>query len=608
LAKNKARKRKQVLKKPSKIPKLDTYSLLFIITFILMSIFFFINFSELTDITNKYIKNQASWIMISQIIIYLILMGGFAYFGYHYLSERKIEKIDVILISGILCLIILIHIFAFNQALSTNGDNARYMIYAKSLIETGGFTRIYLPTDSPVIADPVGLSLILSPMYLIFGMNIISMKLLVFLCFIGSLILTYAVFKQFVDMRIAIIITILFGSHPYIVHFSSMVMTEIPFIFWSLLSLWILLKYEQSDKIHIGYLIFATAAIFMTYFTRAIGAGFTVAVFFYFLVKINWPLYIKNKDFSFLKTLEFKKFAFICLSLFIVFGGWQLRSQITGGTSQAQLFANLNIIDNVLTKSLPDFWQVFAQNIFADQMIRWNYEAVELKWALVAIIAMVGLFYSLYRKEIVAYYSFFVLFILILGYRSLSPLVFSRYLIPFTPFLIYFFYTGIRFAFSLFKKENLNKLGIFAGSIALYLILMSNLSGTSYIIEKAHRGAVYPIAEANYIECARWAEENLPPDAIVTSRKEAFFYIFSGLRGFKHTTSYMRYSKEWEAERLETFKKNNTSYLILDTFNSTTIRNIVPIIRNHPEKLKLIKRIGEENKGACYLFEIQKWW
>jgi hypothetical protein len=137
---------------------------------------------------------------------------------------------------------------------------------------------------------------------------------------------------------------------------------------------------------------------------------------------------------------------------------------------------------------------------------------------------------------------------------------------------------------------------------------MSNFSGASYYIQKAHRGTVYPIAEANYIECARWAGENLPPDAIVTSRKEAIFYIFSELRGFKHTTSYMKYSKEWETERLETFKKNNTSYLILDTFNSTTIRNIFPILRNHPNKFKLVKRIGEDNKGACYVFEIQKWW
>ncbi len=608
MAKKKVRERKHVHKKPTKIPELDTYSFLFIIAFILISIYFFINFSELTDISNTYIKTQASWLMICQIIIYLILMGGFAYFGYHYISEKKIEKIDTILISIILFLIILIHIFAFNQALSTNGDNARYMIYAKSLIKTGGFLRIYLPIDRPVIADPVGLSLILFPIYLIFGMNIISMKLLVFLCFIGSLILTYVVFKQFVDKRIAIIITILFGSHPYIVQYSSMVMTEVPYIFWSLFALWLLLKYEQSDKIHIGYLIFATAAIFMTYLTRAIGAGFTVAVFFYFLVKVNWPLYIKNKDLSFLRALEFKKLVLICLSIFFVFLGWQLRSQSIGGTSQAQIFTNLNIIENVLTKSLPDFWQVFAQNIFADQMVRWKYETVGLKWVLVSIITLLGLCYSFYRKEIVAFYSFFVMFILILGYRSLSPLVFSRYLIPFTPFLIYFLYAGIRFVFTLFKKESLNKLGILAGWITLYLILMSNFSGASYYIQKAHRGTVYPIAEANYIECARWAGENLPPDAIVTSRKEAIFYIFSELRGFKHTTSYMKYSKEWETERLETFKKNNTSYLILDTFNSTTIRNIFPILRNHPNKFKLVKRIGEDNKGACYVFEIQKWW
>ncbi|MEI6854020.1 MAG: hypothetical protein WCL06_14335, partial [Bacteroidota bacterium] len=119
-----------------------------------------------------------------------------------------------------------------------------------------------------------------------------------------------------------------------------------------------------------------------------------------------------------------------------------------------------------------------------------------------------------------------------------------------------------------------------------------------------------------FLDCAVWAKDNLPKDAIVASRKERIFYIFSdGLRGYKNfslTDNRMIEKKvtmeEYEKYKLDQFAKANTDYLILDTFTSSSVQIIFPIIQKNPDKFKLEKVIGDEKTGPCYVFKIIKWW
>ena len=79
----------------------------------------------------------------------------------------------------------------------------------------------------------------------------------------------------------------------------------------------------------------------------------------------------------------------------------------------------------------------------------------------------------------------FSLILLIIGNPSKSPVVFSRYLIVFSPVLIYLLISGIQLFTGLLKNQ---KLTIAVVSLILILIILNSFSGITYQIQKAHTG------------------------------------------------------------------------------------------------------------------------
>jgi len=284
---------------------------------------------------------------------------------------------------------------------------------------------------------------------------------------------------------------------------------------------------------------------------------------------------------------------------------WQIKAKFSGGPSQAEALASLNV-KMLFNENLKAIWAVFSQNIFSGTLIVKGVQEYASWMLIVFIITITGLIVDLIRKNIFSLYFIFVILILMVGNTAFQAPVLSRYLLVFTPLFIYFFYLGIVFYGDLISKKS--QLGKYIAILVLPILLMSSFKGDAYNVQKAHMGYLYSPAYNNFIECAKWAKDNLPKDAVVASRKERIFYVFSGLRGFKHTGYRDVYSKEFENKKLEQFAKLNTDYLILDTFNGSTIQNVFPIVENNQDKFTLIKVIGNEQEGPCYVLKVNKWW
>jgi hypothetical protein len=608
--------RKAVADIPNPASKLiNVKTILFFAVLVISFIVFITNFYDIKELSNPFIKRQAGWVMSVQVLFYAMIYGLFGYFGFLFINEKKESRVTTIMMWAGLILIIAIHWLAFNAGFEDVDDNASYMIAAKSLVERGAPYYLYAP-NSPVDTEgALGLPVMLIPCYLIWGMNFKPMEILILLTMIGSVIMCFLLFKKMAGKTFALIITILFGTHPYIVAFSSIIMTEIPYLFWSMLAILLILKYEEKEKFNIWWMLAALLAVFMTYLTRAVGSGLFIAVVLYFLLKSNILPYIKKKSFQFIKDPKFLKFIFISAALFILLLTYQLWAHSLGGVSQAETLAKMNLAAQ-FSKNFDAIWQVLSQNIFTGSIIRWEVKQIEpmnFLWILVFLITIAGLVISLFKRQLVALYVIFVALVLMLGNTAVQPIVVSRYLIVFTPFLIYFFYLGIQWPVSkLIKKGNW---GATLGTTVLAMILASSFVGNGYTIQKSHTGQLYPVSYSSFLDCAAWAKDNLPKDAVVASRKERIFYIFSGLQGFKHAKSNELASVKTESDfiafkkkKLAEFAKNNTKYVIIDTFNSSTINFIFPIIQENPDKFKLIKTIGDEKTGPCYVFEVIKWW
>jgi len=598
-------------------------AILFFIILAISYMVFLSNFYSIKELSNAYIKSSEAWIITLQFLVYTLIYGVFGYFAYRFITGKSEDKITTILTIVGFGAIILLHYLAFNKAFEDVDDNASYMIAAKSLVTKGAPYYLYMPELKPDTEGAIGLPLMLVPFYLIWGMNYVPMEMLIFFTMMGAVVMSFLLFRKLEGTLFALLITVLFATHPYFVSFSSIIMTEIPYLFWSLLALFLCLKFEETEKLNWFLLIVTALAIFMTYLTRAIGAGFFVAVVLYFLIKSNIWKNIKEKKVQFYKDVAFHKFVLISVLLFILLIIYQLWTRSLGGVSQAGALAKMNLASQ-FSKNLGLVWDVLSQNIFCGKLARWKaatseemaqyVQPVNLLWALIFLVTFVGMLRSLFKKQLVGLYFLFVIIVLMIGNTATETLVVSRYLIVFTPLLIYFLFSGVRFLIELVDKKKLFSVTI--SLMVMCFLLGNSFIGDAYNVQSSAKQTLYEPPYQAFLDCAVWAKDNLPKESIVASRKERIFYIFSdGLRGYKdfnNTDNRMLDKKpsreEYEKYKLDQFEQNNTDYIILDTFTSSSVQIIFPILQNYPDKFKMIKVIGDEKTGACYVFKVIKWW
>lgn len=146
--------------------------------------------------------------------------------------------------------------------LSCFGDNARYMILGKSISQGIGFKLINYPENPPDYKAYPGFPLILSFFYFILGSKFIEVnilivsKIIVFTCFILSVLFFYLVAKKDLDRLTLLLATIFFITHPELLSFSSKVMTEIVYNLFLLITLYFynLNNREISEENNIKYL------------------------------------------------------------------------------------------------------------------------------------------------------------------------------------------------------------------------------------------------------------------------------------------------------------------------------------------------------------------
>ena len=595
---SKKSKRKKIKRKENvKKSDFDLKNVLYFSCIIIATYLFFKNFTNMSDITNNYIKLNATWIISLQIIIYILLIGIFVYFGYNFLNKRKNKKFDRILIISGFILVILVQVLAFNPALDRGGDNARYICGAISLAKTGEYKDIEHPNEHYKTTDQPGVSIMLAPLVKIFGVNIPLFKFVPFLLTIGSLILFFILLENFIAKEIAIILTLILGTQPYISTFSSMIMTEIPFIFFSLLSFWLLLKYEKSEKINYIMGILCALSILMTYFSRTMGIGFSISSVLYFVLKKDW-----------------KKAFFLGVLVFILFGGWQLRNKLVGGTSQLSAITGANglgaegitILVGKGIKNLLTSLNLIPQVLFADASVRWKINPFGVKELIILSLVFIGYVSNLIKKRSQLDLFFIIaLASLCIGTPDSNLLPMVRYLCVFVPFFILYFYLGINFIFSFWKKakEYTNIVSL----VLLLLLVFSNFSGTAFKIQQAHTGQLYSKSMENYFNAGKWIKDNTPEDVVVACRKCNTFYLFSERKAYRFASYWSKYNKEYEEERMKYFEKYNVSYLVIDTF-SNSVHTAYKIIQNNKDKFELVKIIGNQKKGACYIFKVNKWW
>lgn len=210
--------------------------------------------------------------------------------------------------TGIIAVLVIFSCMAvarWNQLYFFTPDSARYVIMAKSLVNGSGYRQIDTPGEPLYAHRPPGMSLLLSPAALVAPYNILVAKGIVFLTALALLILLYQYIRRLNEpvnepvkahenqstqgvYWVALLITILVAINPYTLFFSTIVMSEIPFMACSLGILY-LLATRQDQLRKIDLILFTILLVFLP-FLRTIGIAMVLAVGLWAILRrTRWP-------------------------------------------------------------------------------------------------------------------------------------------------------------------------------------------------------------------------------------------------------------------------------------------------------------------------------
>jgi hypothetical protein len=154
-------------------------------------------------------------------------------------------------------------------------DFALYILHARSLLEGRAYADtgfIYSDANrwySPEVYPP-GFPLLLLPVYALFGLDLVAMKVLVWAFFAGAIALCARVFRPVLRAPYLLLLVALVGFQPYLTDFKNQVLPDLPFVFFVLLNLLLLGRLLERPPAGWRAVVWGLAGAFTLYFAVAL--------------------------------------------------------------------------------------------------------------------------------------------------------------------------------------------------------------------------------------------------------------------------------------------------------------------------------------------------
>jgi len=507
-------------------------------------------------------------------------------------KNNKINK-KKILIGGFI-IISLIYWFLFfkitpTQFLDIGGDSAQYIILARNLIEGKGYIMSNLPGEPLCTHYPPGFPLLLSIVICFFKENILLLQFEVALLGFLSLFLTYKVLRRYVSSFFSFLCVLFLLFNRSFLHFSMQrVLSDVPFLFFSLLSIFMCEKYLDIKKTFDQNGFFLAAALIMSFLVRYTGLFLFLGIFIVFVLK-----------------KEYKKLKVISIPFFTVFSLWNFYTLFTPNpfaSSHLKSFLLINpyipsqgtLLDHPfqIVFRFIDGWDFYSllvfKNIFPFLLVKLK-SYISSFYFLPTIFMLLGIWIVFKKNKHCAFQYYFLIYFLFLSVANHRVTGGGmRYLVPILPFIFLFFFVALRSVFRyIFKKFN----------NFIYFVMISVLIlNISVLRFRQPRYEILSPPWRNFIEIHKWINRNIKDKkSIIVSRKCTFTYFFTGHKS-------IIYPYTFDVKKIkEEIKKYKAKYIIVDSFSWQTKVYLLPFIYKYRKNLKLLYRIG--NTG---IFEVIK--
>jgi hypothetical protein len=449
-------------------------------------------------------------------------------------------------------------LLVFDPKLSTGGDDATYVLLAKSLASGHGFVEQWTPGTPAHTQYPFGFPLLLAP-FVALGMPFAALKVVTLTAALVSLWL--------VDRLLGRTILLLVALNAVFLSFSHLLLSELPFLALTLGALASLEAWRRSARrapfalavflavaaMHVrsaGLALVAGALCWLVRERRFRAAGAfaagTLVLCLPWLVRNGlhpesgsyWS-HVRavdpyNRD---LGTIDATGLLQRVIDNVVAYGGKHLPDLLAAGVPLGAIFVTLPAIVGLI--------------------VRFRRGAAAHDWVLACTLAMLLVYPSVWGD--------------------------ARMVLPVLPFLLLAALTGWRL--------------ILRHRVAFALImLLPSLFGTLKEIPanlgmisdymNGDRLAGYPPAYRSFFMASAWVAENTLPDAIVVSRKPTLFALSSGRRVFCYP-----FTSEVDKVRAALFKAD---FVMIEPISNTGERYLRPALEPLVgERLTVVHRAGE---------------
>jgi 4-amino-4-deoxy-L-arabinose transferase-like glycosyltransferase len=414
--------------------------------------------------------------------------------------------------------------YTFDRKVAVSGDNANYYILGKSIAQGKGITNIHYTDETPASRFTPGYPVIIGGAMQIFGAEITGIKLLNYLFLLGAVILLFFIIKQITGSEnLAFVTALLCVMNVHLLSYATIIMSEIPFLFFSLLTFFFLLRSKQNFEWKDYYFWLFLLALVGSYYVRTIGVALLVASCGYFVFSKRW------------KQLGVTVIGFVIVAL-----PWYLRTKSSGGNNYANQLSLINPLRPEMGHMKPGDWMDrIIRNLdrYFTKEIPTTIFPKDIDYSLPPTVAdlLFGIFivaaiiYGIFRLKqarilIGAYCAATFAIVLLWPEVWFGP----RFIVPLIPlFMLGVANTiiiGVTWLSRWLKLKTTPAIQSTIVYVPLLLILFSfgEMGALHQRGKEAHPGPYH-----RYVQLAQWTEKNIDKNAVIACRKDALFYLFS---------------------------------------------------------------------------------
>ncbi len=479
--------------------------------------------------------------------------------------------------------LVLVHLavagWVFDPTPFTGGDNAGYVVLARSLLQLHAYRDLYDPALPVHTQYPPVFPLIIAGASLVGIRSWVQLKVLTIGFSALAVGFTYLFLRRRGRPWVAVAAALLVALAPGVLRLSHLELSDVPFWFFTMLALW---GWQRLPRRGGGRLALAIAATLLAYFTRSAGLPLAVASLAWLAYRRRWR--------------QLAALAAVILPLAFL---WWLRAHLHHGVDYARYFLYVDPYDPArgligpldLVKRVGDNGKAYIGTQLPMLLFSQTGGLFLGVSTGIAVFAFVGWLRRLRRPAVAE--AFFPLYV---GLVFIWPSVWAgeRFLLPVLPLLLA--YTGEALVAGIGRLGRSAAAPVAAAATALVVVVMvpplAQAAQNGRYCTAAYRDgrpmACLPAQWQGFFEMGDWSRTHLPPGAVVLSRKPRLFYVYSGHRG--RTLPFTRDPGEFLARAREA----GARYVVFDETDAIATTYLLPVVQQQPGWFCLLQGFGAE--------------